>query len=155
MASRFKSKLLLTLCHHRLNQGGACLNLPLRIVTSCSKCRGQWMFHSILQLRAKEPPMCLLFFFSIVFDGWDFLPSSADSAWFLTQDSGFDDTTTTTTTTKPGSPQTPFLRTENRNGTRISISVYLRFQSEIGSFPLRDQRSLGQRLLSYIGMKET
>ena len=32
------------------------------------------------------------------------------------------------TTTKPPSPQTPFLRTGNRNGTRISISVFLRFQ---------------------------
>ena len=56
-------------------------------------------------------------------------PPSADSAWFLTQNSGFagqDDDGRT----KPGSPpQTPLvLRTGNRNGTRISISVFLRFQ---------------------------
>jgi hypothetical protein len=54
-------------------------------------------------------------------------PPPADSAWFLTQNSGFagyDDGRKT----KPGFPQTPFLRTGNRNGTRTSISLYLRFQ---------------------------
>ena len=53
-------------------------------------------------------------------------PSSADSAWFLTQNLcfGLQDGRT-----KPGSPQTPLaLQTGNRNATRISISVYLRFQ---------------------------
>ena len=65
------------------------------------------MFHSILQLRAKEPTMCLLFFFSTieltvglccrgVRGAYGAVerrhaapPSSADSAWFLTQNSGF------------------------------------------------------------------
>ena len=55
-------------------------------------------------------------------------PPSADSAWFLTHNSGFGfrttDGRTDGRTTKPPSPQTPFLRTGNRNGTRISISVF-------------------------------
>ena len=46
-------------------------------------------------------------------------PSSADSAWFLTQNrvSG-----TRTDGRRNRAPQAPFLRTGNRNGTRISIS---------------------------------
>ena len=48
------------------------------------------------------------------------------------EDSGFGlhDGRRTDGRTKPGSPQTPFLRTGNRNGTRISISVFLRFQKD-------------------------
>ena len=54
-------------------------------------------------------------------------PSSADSAWFLTQNSGFAGHGRRRRNRAP--PQTPLvLRTGNRNGTRISISVYLRFQ---------------------------
>ena len=47
-------------------------------------------------------------------------PPSADSAWFLTYNSGFglhgrtDDGRTDDGRTKPGSPQTTLLRTENR-----------------------------------------
>ena len=56
-------------------------------------------------------------------------PSPADSAWLFTQNLGFGDTMDGDgRRTKPGSPQTPFPRTGNRNGTRISISVFLRFQ---------------------------
>ena len=89
--------------------------------------------------------MCLLFFFSTMMWRLGFRgvrgvygaaerrhaapPPSADSAWFLTQNLGFGDTADDgRRRTKPGSPQAPFLRTGNRNGTRISISVFCGFK---------------------------
>ena len=135
----------------RLNQG-PCLNLSLRNLYHL-------LAASVLQVPKPmdvpfnpstscqgAQPFCLLFFFSTTqltavlccrgvrgvygaVERRHAAPvSSADSAWFLTQTRVWASRRRTNETGLP--PQTTLvLRARNRNGTRISISVYLRFQT--------------------------